>query len=91
MGLVGFEPCWKFEAKTIREQMFHIVREVTEVMEAHREGDLEAMAEEAADVMTSCNTLLQVQLGMSDDEVRRLICKVNEKNQSRGYHEREGD
>ena len=91
MGLVGFEPCWKFKSNTVRQQLIHILGELHEAAEANHEGDQEALAEEIADVMVACDTLLQVQLGMSNNEVWRLICKVNEKNQVRGYHEREAD
>ncbi len=87
MALVGLDPCKKFSGATVENQLLKIANEINEAYEAHFAGDPEAVKEEVMDCMVACMTLLQVQCGMSEDDVRRLACKVNQKNAERGYHD----
>ena len=87
MALVGLDPCKKFSGATVEKQLLKIANEINEAYEAHFNSDPEGVKEEVVDCMVACMTLLQVQCGMSEDDVRRLACKVNQKNAERGYHD----
>lgn len=59
------------------------VEEAKEALDAENAGDREHAGEELVDVATSAFTSLY-RLGFTEDDVDRIIRKVNEKNKSRG-------
>lgn len=64
-------------------QIEKIIEEVTEVKQAHEDGDLPAIACETMDVIHACETLLRM---MPIDIVNLAMNYVRANNEARGYY-----